>query len=39
MFVGTFGIGKTTILRTIAGLEKINKGSIKLDGKTLSSEK
>lgn len=33
------GIGKTTILRTIAGLEKIKKGSIKLNGKTISSEK
>ena len=28
--LGPSGIGKTTILRTIAGLEKINKGSIKL---------
>ena len=37
--LGPSGIGKTTILRTIAGLEKIDKGSIKLDGKTLSSEK
>ena len=31
-------IGKTTILRTIAGLEKVNKGSIKLNGKLLSSK-
>ena len=30
---------KNTILRTIAGLEKINKGSIKLNGKLISSEK
>ncbi len=37
--LGPSGIGKTTILRTIAGLEKIDKGSIKLDGKTLSSKK
>ena len=37
--LGPSGIGKTTILRTIAGLEKIKKGSIKLNGKTLSSEK
>ena len=37
--LGPSGIGKTTILRTIAGLEKIDKGLIKLKGKTLSSEK
>ena len=37
--LGPSGIGKTTILRTIAGLEKINKGSIKLNGKLISSEK
>ena len=37
--LGPSGIGKTTILRTIAGLEKVKKGSIKLNGKTLSSEK
>ena len=37
--LGPSGIGKTTILRTIAGLEKINKGSISLNGKILSSEK
>ena len=37
--LGPSGIGKTTILRTIAGLEKIEKGSIKLNGKTISSEK
>ena len=37
--LGPSGIGKTTILRTIAGLEKIKKGSIKLNGKTISSEK
>ena len=36
--LGPSGIGKTTILRTIAGLEKIKKGSIKLNGKTISSE-
>ncbi len=35
--LGPSGIGKTTILRTIAGLEKIDKGSIKLDDKLLSS--
>ena len=37
--LGPSGIGKTTILRTIAGLEKIDKGSIKLNGKILSSKK
>ena len=37
--LGPSGIGKTTILRTIAGLESINKGSIELKGKKLSSEK
>ena len=37
--LGPSGIGKTTILRTIAGLEKLKKGLIKLNGKTLSSEK
>ena len=36
--LGPSGIGKTTILRTIAGLEKINKGKINLKGKTLSSQ-
>ena len=36
--LGPSGIGKTTILRTIAGLEKINKGKIDLKGRTISSE-
>ena len=36
--LGPSGIGKTTILRTIAGLEKINKGKINLKGRTLSSQ-
>ena len=36
--LGPSGIGKTTILRTIAGLEKIEKGSIKLKNKLLSSK-
>ena len=36
--LGPSGIGKTTILRTIAGLEKINDGSIMLNGRTLSSK-
>ena len=37
--LGPSGIGKTTILRSIAGLEKINNGTIKLKGKLLSSNK
>ena len=37
--LGPSGIGKTTILRTIAGLEKINSGTIKLKGNILSSAK
>ena len=37
--LGPSGIGKTTILRAIAGLEKIKNGHIKLKGKVLSSEK
>ena len=36
--LGPSGIGKTTIFRTIAGLEKINNGSIKLNNKLLSSK-
>ena len=36
--LGPSGIGKTTILRSIAGLEKIESGTIKLRGKTLSSK-
>ena len=37
--LGPSGIGKTTILRTIAGLEKINNGSIKLNCNFISSKK
>ena len=36
--LGPSGIGKTTILRTIAGLEKINNGSIKLNNRLISSK-
>merc|ERR1711965_1123746 len=36
--LGPSGIGKTTILRTIAGLEKIEKGTIHLNNKLLSSK-
>ena len=35
--LGPSGIGKTTILRSIAGLEKINNGFVELNNKTLSS--
>ena len=35
--LGPSGIGKTTVLRTIAGLEKIETGKIILKGKTISS--
>ena len=37
--LGPSGIGKTTMLRTIAGLEKINKGEIFLKDKVISSDK
>ena len=36
--LGPSGIGKTTILRTIAGLEKINNGTITINNKTISSK-
>ena len=36
--LGPSGIGKTTILRSIAGLQNIPKGEIYLKGKLLSSE-
>ncbi len=37
--LGPSGIGKTTILRTIAGLEEIEKGEILLKNKVISSKK
>ena len=36
--LGPSGIGKTTILRTIAGLEKIQSGKISLKNKIISSK-
>ena len=36
--LGPSGIGKTTILRTIAGLEKIQSGKIILNNKVISSK-
>ena len=36
--LGPSGVGKTTILRSIAGLQKIEKGEILLKGNLLSSE-
>ena len=37
--LGPSGIGKTTVLRTIAGLEKIKNGSIHLNDRVISSKK
>ena len=37
--LGPSGIGKTTILRSIAGLEKIEKGFIQIKSKVISSNK
>ena len=36
--LGPSGIGKTTILRTIAGLEKINNGSVSYTHLTLPTK-
>ena len=35
-FIGESGSGKTTFLKCLAGLEKINSGSIELNGKILN---
>ena len=37
-FLGPSGIGKTTILRTIAGLQNLQSGKIKLKGQVISSK-
>ncbi len=37
-FIGESGSGKTTFLKCISGLEKINSGSILLNGKILNNE-
>lgn len=37
--LGPSGVGKTTILRTIAGLNKLSDGEIILDNKVISSKK
>ena len=37
-FIGESGSGKTTLLKCISGLEKINSGSILLNGKILNNE-
>tara|TARA_E500000178_G_C17018871_1_gene754398 strand:+ start:1915 stop:2979 length:1065 start_codon:yes stop_codon:yes gene_type:complete len=36
--LGPSGVGKTTILRTLAGLQKLNGGQFILKGKTLASD-
>ena len=38
-FIGESGSGKTTFLKCLAGLEKINSGSIELNGNILNNEK
>ena len=37
-FIGESGSGKTTFLKSLAGLEKINSGSIELNGKVLDNQ-
>ena len=37
-FIGESGSGKTTFLKCLAGLEKINSGSIELNGNILDNQ-
>ena len=37
-FLGESGVGKTTFLKCISGLENINSGSIVLNNKTLNDK-
>jgi len=37
-FIGESGSGKTTFLKCLAGLEKINSGTIKLNGAVLNDK-
>lgn len=37
--VGTNGVGKTTLLRLIAGLERLRSGEVVIEGKTLDDSK
>ena len=37
-FIGESGSGKSTFLKCLSGLEKINSGSIKLNGRVMNSE-
>ncbi len=38
LFIGSSGVGKSTLLRTLCGLETITQGSITLDGLPLSGK-
>ena len=37
-FIGESGSGKSTFLKCLSGLEKINSGSIKLNGRVINNE-
>ena len=37
-FIGESGSGKSTFLKSLSGLEKINSGSIKLNGRVINNE-
>ena len=36
IFVGPSGCGKSTLLRMIAGLETVNSGTIRMDGRIIN---